>query len=227
MLAIDIDGDWVEAIIVVIVLVGSALSALAKAITNKMRKQQMPDLLEPESESSEPEPARRTRPIPPVARPLSQPIERRVIVRTQRPISSQDEKRADYEFEVALPEAVRPLVEMLLDKTVGDAEERPRPAPPPPPPRVSRPRPQRPRSQRRQLEKPSAPAITEREARLRDIAEREERRIGHVETHVAPTTTEELQAQPGVAGLLDRRSLRRAIILSEVLGPPLALRGDS
>jgi hypothetical protein len=237
MLAIQgFDGDWIEAIIVVIVLVGSALSALAKAIANKMRKPQAPDSVELDTESPEPMPARRRLPIPPVARPLSRPIERRVVVRTQTPqaASSQQEKRTEYEFEVALPEAVRPLVEMLLDKTADEAEERPKPAPPPPP-RVSRPRPRRPRPDRPKLAQPGTPAVTEGEARLRDIAEREERqaqrlekRIGHVETHVAPAVADaDPQGRPDVAGLLDRRSLRRAIILNEVLGPPLALRGDS
>lgn len=65
--------------------------------------------------------------------------------------------------------------------------------------------------------------IEEREARQ---AQRVERRIGHVETHVAPVQAETATRSEGAAPF-DRQTLRRAIVLSEILGPPVALRGGA
>ncbi len=230
MLALQDIGDWIEAIIVLVVIGGSVLGGIGKSILGKLNKQ---PTIEPEGDNHpkhELKPLRREIVIPPVARPLSPPIapRGRVVVRTERrTVAPQVEaERVEREFEVPVPEVVRPLVEMLLER----AEPHDRPTPPPPP-RVQRPRPQRPRPERPRLAKPSAPAITEREARLRDIEEREEqqvqrleKRIGHVETHVAPAAAIDAELPPEFVTVLDRRSLRKAIILNEVLSPPLALR---
>jgi hypothetical protein len=224
-------GDWIEGAIILVVLVGSALAGVGKAIIEKLNRRTPSARLEDEEEPPRPRPTAWDRPIPPVARPMAPPAEvrRRVVIRTQPPTPQVGAPRkTDVEFEVAVPDAVRPIVEMLLGKT-GPAEDRPRPRPaaPPPPPRLQRPQRSKPvvAAPRR-----SEPAITERAARLRDIEEREaqqarrvEKRIGHVETHVAAAHAEPEGADGG-SPALDRRALRQAIVLNEILGPPVAFR---
>lgn len=229
-------GDWIEGAIVLIVLVGSVLSALAKGILEKLKQPSRPTGLDDAEETpARPRPTAWDRPIPPVARPMRPPVEvrRRVVVRTE-PSTTQagpPPQTRKVEFEVAVPDAVRPIVEMLLEKT-GLSEQAPplRPAAPPPPPRLQRQRTEKARPRPSPQPRRSEPAITERAARLRDIEEREaqqakrvEKRIGHVQTHVSAAPDAEAADRTVTAGL-DRRSLRRAIVLNEVLGSPVAFR---
>lgn len=55
-----------------------------------------------------------------------------------------------------------------------------------------------------------------------------EQRIGHLETHIdaAETVTQEPRRHP-VLGLTNQASLRHAVLMREILGPPIALRDSN
>ncbi len=223
MLALKDIGDWVEAIIVLVVIAGSALGGIVKAITSKLNRSK--EEIEAERELRErrherhPEP-RATQP-PPLARPM--PPRRPAAKVEHRPVAwpiaqPRAEKPPYKEVPRTVPPAIQTILDVVLDGAV-DIEDvfskpQPRHEAPPAPPRVKE-------------------RVTgKRPVRRRSIEEREEhkaklveKRLGHVEPHVAPAAT----SAPSDAGgelfeRLTRAGLRRAIILNEVLSPPLALR---
>ncbi len=213
MLAIQDPGDWIQGIVVLIIIVGSALSGLAKAISAKLNRSRME--VEAERERQQRSSPRRMAdsPPPPTARPMSPPrlqpptFQRRVA----KPfIPSPSQPRTE------LPRSLPPMVKTLLEAVLHtEIEVPPPPRPvclqPPPPPRPARPKLAKPPVGRRSIE--------EQEERKAELVEK---RIGHVQTHVTPTTVAEAGAGPFERPT--HRDLRRAIILNEILSPPLALR---
>jgi ribosomal protein S10 len=175
--------------------------------------------------------------VPPLASPFP-PSVRRVLERIQT--SSGDAPTMDR------------VLEAILERATGVKIERKAPPPAPPPTRVrSAPRPpaiarkasgvpQQARSmsiderERRQAEK-LAEKRTQAELEAARIAGSEQqlsrdtdRRLGHVETHIEAFHRDEARGESGAtaqADLFDRVSIQDAIVLSEILAPPLALRG--
>jgi len=113
---------------------------------------------------------------------------------------------------------VQTILDVVLDGAVDLETAFPKPQPrrdiPPIPPRAA---------------KATGP---KRPVRRRSIEDREEqkaklveKRIGHVEPHVASTTpSSSTDHDPELFERPTRTDLRRAIILNEILSPPLALR---
>ncbi len=230
-------GDWVEGIIVLVVLVGSALSGLGKAIVTKInrRKEEERERREigPLVQPLRPAPTMH-RPVPPPARPMLSPTQRRsfeikreVILQPVAELQAPSPPPRRH-IELDVPEVVRPLVEMLMQSAGDEAPLRPVPAPP------RRPRSSRPRQQTKRPPPVTTPQPPpDRDARMREFAQREaqqgqriEQRLGRVETHVPAAAADRSDRQTLVEPL-DRHSLRRAILLNEILGPPVALRGFS
>lgn len=218
MLAIPDISDWVEGIIVLVIIAGSALSGIVKAIITKLNRSR--EEVEAERELQErPPPQRMTqRPtVPPVARPMpprrpAATLEHRPVARPMMP------QRPTAEIPKSLQPMVQTILDVVLDGAV-DVEDvfgkpKPRPTPPPAPPRTAK------------------ATVPKRPARRRSIEDREEqkaklveKRIGHVETHVASATpTSTTDADFEWFERPTRTDLRRAIILNEILSPPLALR---
>lgn len=228
MLAMKFDGDLIEGLIILVVVIGSALGGVAKSIIAKMNERRQARA-EGEKDLMTPPPPREE------ARPMSRPVARPMPPR--RPVRTRVEEPEPTLVELDVPEAVRPLVEMLLGRTHDDEEEAPpspRPIPAPPPARPatsvkragSRPK-SEPRAEvggRELTDVQRMEAIRRREEAQ---AQRAEKRIGHVETHVAPALG---SAEPVVRSRFaiptDRNSLRRAIVLNEILGAPVSLRSD-
>lgn len=223
MLAIRDIGDWVEGIIVLVIIVGSALSGIVKAIITKLNRSREEAEAERERQGR-PRPQRVTdRPAPPVARPM--PPRYRLPTGTQQPAAGPlAPQRPQAEVPRTLPPAVQTILDVVLDGAVDLETAFPKPRPPQPrrelppvPPRVGK------------------AIVPKQPVRRRSIEDREEqkakfveKRIGHVEPHVAsatpPSSTDiysELFERP------TRADLRRAIILNEILSPPLALRGPA
>jgi hypothetical protein len=213
MLAIQDIGDWIQGIVVLIIIAGSALSGLAKAISAKLNRSRMEVEAERERQQRPSPPRTMDSSPPPTARPMSlprpqPPVFQRRVAKSFTPSPSQP--RAE------LPRSLPPMVKTFLEAVLNTEIEAP-PTPrqtvaqPPPPPHPARTKPPKPAVKRRSIE-----------AREEQKAELLEKRIGHVQTHVAPTAVADMDA-----GLFERpspRELRRAIILNEILSPPLALR---
>ena len=224
MLALKFDGDLIEGLIVLAVIVGSALSGLAKSIIARINERKRAqaeaekDLLAP------------TAPPPPVAQPMSRPVARPMPPR--RPVRTTIERPAPTLVELDVPDVVRPLVEMLLGNATDETDETSfrRPTPAPPPARPARPGRRAPSGPAPRVEVGHSDlGDTQRMEQIRRReeaqAQRSEKRIGHVETHVAPAITAVepvVRSRPAIP--TDRNSLRRAIVLNEILGPPVALR---
>jgi hypothetical protein len=229
MLAFKFDGDLIEGLIILVVVIGSALSGVAKSIITKMndRKREQADAEKDLMTTS-----------PPAARPMTQPVSRPVArpMPPRRPVRTTVESPERDVVELEVPEAVRPLVEMLLGRTSDDEDV----VPPPPPRPVPAPPPARPATPGKRAERRPRPAPrvevgrsdlgdTQRMEQIRRReeaqAQRSEKRIGHVETHVAPALgSSEPIVRSRLAIPTDRNSLRRAIVLNEILGPPVSLR---
>ncbi len=219
MLAIQDIGDWIQGVVVLIIIAGSALGGLGKAITAKLDRAREAAKAKGEGQQETP---RTIRQVTPVARPMPPPrrppqvFERPVA----RPLPPQVRTQPRADMPPTFPPVVRTILDMVLDGAVDLEAAVPTPPPqprrarPPAPQRVTEPPPARPKVGRRSIE--------EREERKAELVEK---RIGHVQRHVAPATA---PASPddGIT-LFDRPThsdLRRAIILNEILSPPLALR---
>jgi hypothetical protein len=212
MLAIQDIGDWIQGVVVLIIIAGSALGGLGKAITAKLDRAR--EAAKGEGQQAAP---RTIRTVTPVARPM--PPQRRQPQLFERPVAkplapSPPQPRA--ELPPTLPPMVKTLLEAVLNTEI-DATPRPRPVclQPPPRPRPASPKAPKPAAVNRR-------SIDEREERKAELVEK---RIGHVQRHVAPVAAP-TTSDDGMT-LFDRpthRDLRRAIILNEILSPPLALR---
>ncbi len=223
MLAVQNIGDWIEGIIVLVIIGGSALGGLAKAIIAKINRSR--EEADAQRELQErPPPRAMDRPALPMARPMPPRQRPQAITRERpaaRPLATQ---RPQVEVPKNLPPMVQTILDVVLDGAV-DVEEvfrRPQPRPsrtePPPAPKPARksvPKPVR-RAQQRATGRRTIDDREEREAKLL------EKRIGHVEPHVAPAPLPE--ADPDSFERPTRKDLRRAIILNEILSPPLSIR---
>jgi hypothetical protein len=218
MLAIQDIGDWIQGIVVLIIIAGSALSGLAKAITAKLDRAREAAKAKGEGQQEAP---RTIRPVMPVARPMPPP--RRPPQLFERPVAKPLPPQVRTQPRADLPPAVPPLVRTILDMVLDGAVDLEAAVPTPPRARPERP----PAPQRAKPPAPPRPEVGRRaiEAREEQKAELLEKRIGHVQRHVAPATAP-TSPDDGMT-LFDRPThsdLRRAIILNEILSPPLALR---
>ncbi len=212
--------DWIEGIIVLVIIAGSALSGIVKAIITKLNRSREEVEAERELQERPPPPRMTQRPaMPPIARPM--PPRRRPPAVVQRPAAKPlTSQRPQAEVPRTIPPVVQTILDVVLDGAVDveDVLHRTQPqqshAPPPPPPR------------------PTQSKVTKPAARRRSIDDREvqkamlvEKRIGHVEPKVAPVTPPlSTDADSELFERPTRTDLRRAIILNEILSPPLALR---
>ena len=210
-------GDWIEAIIVLVIFLGSALGGLAKWISVKLNQGQPTDSHETAESDAGPS-RRRARPDQPVARPL--PPRPRPMPRADRPIARPFREREAPPPDVStpLPPIAPPVFEVLFEGRVDRPGETSAPAPTIPPPRVPSAMPPQP-----------TPAAPERTARRPSLAAREERHARQVEQrlgHVLPLATRGPEPPPSSSALggLGRDVLRRAIVWNEILAPPLSLR---
>jgi len=225
MLAIQGIGDWIEGIIVLVIIAGSALGGIGKAISAKLNRSREEAA---QREGRERPPPRMTeRPaLPPMARPM--PPRRRPPVAMQRPATGSLTPQPAPQRPVAeIPRSFQPVVQSILDVVLDGAVDLETAFPKPQP------------SQPRREPPPASPragrtSVPRQPVRRRSIEDREEqksklveKRIGHVEPHVAssppPSSTE---TNFGWFERPTRTDLRRAIILNEILSPPLALRGQ-
>jgi len=210
-------GDWIEAIIVLVIFLGSALAGLAKWISAKLNQGQPADSHET-AESDVPPPRPRVRPDQPVARPL--PPRPRPMSRAGRPMARPFRGRGAPHPDVStpLPPIAPPVFEVVFEGRVDRPGETAAPAPTISPPRVPSAMPPQP-----------TPGAPERTARRPSLAAREERRARQVEQrlgHVLPPAARGPEPPPSssVLGGLGRDALRRAIVWNEILAPPLCLR---
>jgi len=215
MLAIVEIGDWVEGIIVLVIIAGSALGGIGKAIIAKLNRSREEMEAERGLQQERPPPRMTERPaLPPVARPM--PPRYRLPAAMQRPIARPlTPQRPQAQVPRTFPPVVQTILDVVLDGAVDLETAFPKPHPRrEPPPRAAKTTiPKRPVGRR---------SIEDREERKTKLVEK---RIGHVETHVASTTpTSSTEADFGLFENPTRTDLRRAIILNEILSPPLALR---
>ena len=219
MLAIQDIGDWIETIIVVLVVAGSALGGIVKTIITKLNRSKAEIEAERELQQARPTaPRMMERPaIPPMARPM--PPRRPAATYEHRPVARpMMPQRPQVEVPRAIPPVVQTILDVVLDGAVDIEDVFPKPQPhrepPPAPPRTAK------------------ATGSKRPAKRRSIEDREEqkaklveKRIGHVERHVAPATpTSSTDIDSELFERPTRKDLRRAIILNEILSPPLALR---
>lgn len=220
MLAIQNPGDWIEIVVVVLILAGSALGGIVKTITAKLNRSQEEKEAERQLQQ-QPRPPRAMDRTPPVARPMpprrpAATFEHRPVARPMSPPTASQRPHA--ELPKSIPPVVQTILDVVLDGAVDLEEVFPKPQsrrePPPAPPRSAK-----------------AP-VPKRPARRRSIEDREEqkaklveKRIGHVEPHVTPATApSSTDHDPELFARPTRTDLRRAIILNEILSQPLALR---
>lgn len=235
--------DWVEGLIFLAIVVLSAIGSLGKWIVQKMQERrerqegqrraltldETPPV-RPYPPIRQPVPREKRTAAPPTAAPVGRPLE-------GPPASPQHPPILERVFEVLVEQATGQKIDR------GKSSNRParRTMPPPAPP----PTPDRPTSGRRRDVAPGASAPsprtsdrtqTRRSEKVSHPGERRERlltedtmsRLGSVETHVPPTSIEEAGFSPiDVHHTFDdSNALRRAIVLAEILSPPLALRTD-
>ncbi len=246
-------GNWGDIIILVVVVAASIFGSVGKWIAKRINEKRELESLRRRSTESlmrrQPSgsPAETARPLPsrfgqsesqppPIASPVP-PTPRRTVQGS--PTIPGEASNIDRVFEA------------ILEKATGVKIERPtRPfqTPPTPPPPV-RPSPQVVARKQRKKTTPQPgkrTSIAERERRhAAQLAkrqtgaehetavaiEREQRftrgtnlRLGHVETHIEAFSRDEAPIDSIESDLLDRVSLRDAIVLSEILAPPLAIR---
>ena len=237
MLAIQDIGDWIEGIIVLVIIAGSALSGIGKAIVNKLNRSREEAEAQRRREG-QPRPQRVTdRPaVPPVARPMpprrpASTIEHRPVAWPLTPPTARRRPHAE------VPQPIPPVLQTILDVVLDGGVEletvvrKPRPPQPAAEPPVSGSA-RTSRVQPPPAPRPSKTKVPKLATRRRSIEDREEqkaklveKRLGHVVPHVASTTP--LSSTGDESVLFDRPTrtdLRRAIILNELLSPPLALR---
>lgn len=191
-----------------------------------------------------PRPVASNEAVPPFAAPMP-PILRRVIKRIETSSGN----------EPAMGRVLEMLLEQATGKKI-ERHAPPAPQPPPVPPAAQRPTVRRSQAPRTRAAPPASPpartmTIEEREqlkagqlAQRQTRAEREseemtsresqltreiDQRLGHVGTHVASgRDNARPETEPAEqSDLLERTSLRDALVLSEILAPPLALRDES
>jgi hypothetical protein len=210
------DPDWIQVVIVVGIVVLSMLGSAAKWIAQQFseareraaqqRGRRMFEINQPAAHDEDELP----RGIPPFAAPPP------VVGRTSR-------RRAETEN---MPPVIEKVFEVLLEKTAGTPLEgrmrelMPRRPVPPPKRKLE--------TATRKPTRPPAPpkkpmTIAEREQRF---PEQTDQRTGHVQTHIASLDSPEAEHDEFRESLVldDPDAVRRALILSEIRAPPVAMR---
>ncbi len=231
-------GDWIQTIIFLLVVGSAALGSIAKVLIRKFSPKEPPGPAKLDRRTA----PRRQRPVPPLARPVARPMPQRPTPQAQAPppVASPmgpqpklDQPRVD-----SLPEMLREVFSQLTD-TVETVQPRPpHPARPVGGP-GQRPTPPRPKRSRRRPAHPLGRTLPEAAPKTRRdmLAGRPGGTEGLLDgLAMSWDSAYELPAQdgiqkskgrgfqPGAIQHQTRASLRRAIIMSEVLGPPLAIR---
>lgn len=219
LLAAGGSRDWIQGVVVLLVIGLPVLNKIVKAIAAKLSG------TEDETEAPTP-PQRRDRSRPPVARargskpqPAHQPPPPVARPQPPRPAVSPPRRSAPQD---APPPAFAPLIEMIRERI----EERPRVR------QQQRPGPKPEEKPQRKPVRSARPSSTKKRKQRESIAEREQRlakqgeeRMGHVrEGLVTPVVERPSDHSDHWHTWMTRQSLRRAIVLSEILAPPLALR---
>lgn len=219
LLAAGGSRDWIQGVVLLLVVGLPVLNKIVKAIAAKLSG------TEDETEAPTP-PQRRDRSRPPVARargskpqPAHQPPPPVARPQPPRPAVSPPRRSAPQD---APPPAFAPLIEMIRERI----EERPRVR------QQQRPAPKPVEKPQRQPVRSARPSSTKKRKQHESIAEREQRRakqgeerMGHVrEGLVTPVVERSIDHSDHWHTWMTRQALRRAIVLSEILAPPLALR---
>lgn len=219
LLAAGGSRDWIQGVVLLLVVGLPVLNKIVKAIAAKLSG------TEDETEAPTP-PQRRDRSRPPVARargskpqPAHQPPPPVARPQPPRPAVSPPRRSAPQD---APPPTFAPLIEMIRERI----EERPRAR------QQQRPGPKPVEKPQRQPVRSARPSSTKKRKQRESIAEREQRRakqgeerMGHVrEGLVTPLVERSIDHSDHWHTWMTRQSLRRAIVLSEILAPPLALR---
>ena len=219
-------GEWVESAVVLVIIGVSALSGVGNAIAKKLREKR-----EQASEGigtakpmtsaatpARPKPAQPVaRPLPPRMPPRTGPTRPAVPPAPARPVPPR-------QGTVPTPSLAEPLVKAEVEVPEETAIPRVRPVS-----AVGGNRPRRAKVRQpyvdvdeRPMTPPQRTAVEEAEERTAGLVEQ---RIGHVdEGTVPPDERHERSPQRRVARRFAVRTLRRAIVLSEILAPPLAIR---
>ena len=220
-------GDWIENAVIIAIIGLSALSALGKTIAKKLnarREEEQRKTALGGQRAPTPTPGR-AGPVPPVAQPLGPPTRRERTAQREvarplpaRPVPSRPSRMA--------PPVV--TAEPVLDVVPDPYETEMIPeAPASLPPRRDRSR--RESVQKRHVEihvQPRAPAkrsvIAKREAqRARTV----EQRLGHVDEGVVlPVEGDAYGARRQLRRYFSIQTLRQAVVLSEILAPPVSMR---
>lgn len=218
LLAAGGSPDWIQGVVLLLVIGLPVLNGIVKAIAGKLSGTK--------DETASPTPQQRERSRPPVARargskpqPAHQPPPPVARPQPPRPAVSPPRRSAPQD---APPPAFAPLIEMIRERI----EERPRVR------QQQRPAPKPVEKPQRQPVRSARPSSTKKRKQHESIAERERRlsrareeRMGHVrEGVVAPVVQKPIDHADHWHTRMNRQSLRRAIVLSEILAPPLALR---
>lgn len=231
-------GDWIQIIVVVLVVGGSILGPISKKLIEKFGA-------EKPGESDAARPARTSRPQPSTPRRQMQPQHS---VARPMPPGARPQAMPPSSQPLPLPEEIfQPVAPPRGMVPQGGSAEQPE-RPPPRPPTAA------PVSVPRHMARPSvsvrakqqhrpAPAprpkqpvhdrVEEHLGRLESALDDEtaqvdvdiEERLGHIESELeAPDATTKARGRTDKIGHQTRRSLRHAIVMREILGPPIALR---
>jgi hypothetical protein len=226
-------ADWLEWLVPMVVIALAVLGNITRALTkSKARKEEKRSGPRPEDHRrhhppAPPRPVARPAPVRPVARPIPSHERPRPAVTAPAPPRRAQPHRVD-----SLPDLLKEVFGQLREAASASPAPASKPAPPSPPVE-STPTPPRPRKARRRkllatANRASTPPAAPKPAELRD------HHLRHLEDSFATVTEPEIDefaiAADEIGSLRlgvrrpGRTDLRRAVILSEVLSPPLSLR---
>lgn len=232
-------GNWIELIIYLVVIGGSMLGGISQWLIRKFSRESSDDTGGPRQEHrpgrSPAPPGRRPESARPVARPMPRASDR-ARSEPQRPVAKPLPPRP-VQRPTATPAEKRPARTHRPVQPVAREPVRRRPAPPPPaapPPKPPPPKPAPPRSAQVQQRAPK-PAKRKAKRRARGpvdvVSEADveralaDRDFEHALPDAGPYGHSQQTSWLGdLAAQPTRKALRQAIVMSEVLGRPLALR---
>jgi len=232
-------GDWAELILILLVIGASVIGAVAKKLiavfTPKQNELRKPFNLGPAQGPPAP------------ARPIRRTVMRRVEVREVSGESTEPTARSSTTM-TELPNVLREMLQDLTGLPVETLGRKPVPpalpkslsgkskrTPPSPPPKRPKP-PSRPRSEPRLAPGPAASddSFTSVNDEQRQFQSKVEQRMSHLESTFERKETASTKAMPihsvtatvaaRPAARPTARELRRAIVLNEILGVPVAMR---
>jgi len=213
-------GDWIETIIVVAIILGSVFQGLGKAIIKKLTEMKEADALE-RCDPADPQPASRER-RPPAAQP-----------RPNRPVASPFPNRPETSKRPSPSpmQAPRPIARPVFDTpSVPSPTDAPRPVARRAAPRAKPQPTRRANAGGLRAHKPHdmpapKPAPKHRFKKKHESVAEHHLQLSDEVAH--PSTESAYHEPPQVRARLPkltRSTLRDAVILREVLGPPVALR---